>query len=52
MLGDRGLRDPELAPDDRDDLTRGVLAVGRQELEDAPPHRVSQDVEGVHQPPV
>src|SRR5262245_22023220 len=45
----RGLRDPELPLDDGDDITRAVLAAGEQ-LQDAAPDRIAQNVEGMHQP--
>ena len=51
VLGHRGLRDPELALHDRGDRTGRHLVVD-EELEDAPAHRVPEDVEGVHHPPV
>lgn len=51
LLRHRGLGDAELLRDHLHDLARGVLAEG-QELQDATPNRITQDVEGVHQPPV
>ena len=50
MLRHRGLGDAELGLDDFDDLAGAPLALGKQ-FEDAPPHRVAEDVEGVHQAP-
>ena len=47
MLRHRGLRDAELALHDVADRTRGPLAVGHQ-LQDPPPHRVTEDVERFH----
>ncbi len=47
MLRDGRLRDPELGADRGDQLAGRPLAVGQQ-LEDPPPHRVAEDVEGVH----
>src|SRR5215468_3689103 len=49
VLRDRRLGNAELALDDRDDVARAVLAAGEQ-LQDAAPDRVAQDVEGVHHP--
>jgi hypothetical protein len=51
VLGHRRLRDPELRGDHRDDLARGVLALG-QELHDPTPDWISEDVERVHHPAV
>ena len=51
VLRHRRLGDAELTLHDRRDLTRGHL-VGDEELEDAAAHRVAEDVEGVHHPPV
>jgi hypothetical protein len=51
LVRDRGLGGAELAGDDVYDLTRGVLAIG-EELEDATPHRIPEDIERVHQSPV
>ena len=48
MLGDAGLRDAELALNDSDDLARRLLA-RRQQLEDASPDWIAQNVECVHQ---
>src|SRR5262249_5363646 len=48
VLRDRGLGDAELALDDGDDVSRAVLACGEQ-LQDTAPHRIAEDVEGVHQ---
>ena len=47
VLRHRRLGDAELALDHLDDAARRRFAVGEQ-LEDAPAHRVAQDVEGVH----
>lgn len=47
MLGDRGLRDTELALDHATHLAGGLFAVGEQ-LDDAPAYRVTQDLERVH----
>src|SRR5262245_24223308 len=47
MLRDGRLRDAELGLDDRRDGPGRQLAVG-EELEDPPPHRVTEDVERVH----
>jgi len=47
MLGHRRLRDAELLPHDLDDLPGGAFT-REQELEDAPPDRVAQDIERVH----
>jgi hypothetical protein len=47
VLRDRGLRDAELLGDDRNDLTGGVLTI-RQELEDPPSHRITENVERMH----
>jgi len=47
VLGDRGLRDPELGPDGGGEVSRGELARGEQ-LQDPPTHRVAEDVERVH----
>ena len=44
MLGDGGLRDPELLPHDRDDLSRGVAILG-EDLENAPADRIAEDVD-------
>src|SRR5690606_19835323 len=51
LLRDGRLRDAEFPRDDLDDLARCVLALG-QELEDAAPDRIAEDVERVHQAPV
>src|SRR4029453_7955099 len=47
LLGDRRLGDPELGADGRGDGAGGLLAVGQQ-LQDAAPDRVAQDIERVH----
>ena len=47
VLRDGRLRDPELVLDHGTELARGVLAVCEQ-LEDASPHGVAQDVQRVH----
>ncbi len=47
MLGDGRLRHCELGPDDLRDRPGGLFAVGEQ-LQDAPAHRVTEDVERVH----
>ena len=47
VLGDRGLRDPELGLDGGGEIARGQLTRGEQ-LQDPPTHRVTQDVERVH----
>ena len=47
MLRDRRLTDAELGSDDVHDLPGRLLAGGEQ-LEDAPPDRVAEDVERVH----
>ena len=39
---DGGLREPEFRPDDLDDVAGAVLA-GRQQLEDAPTDRITED---------
>jgi hypothetical protein len=44
------LGDTELPRDDRDDLTRSVLAFA--ELEDAPPNEIAENVERVHHDPM
>ena len=46
VLGDGGLGDPELLSDDGDDFSRSE-AVFRQDLQDASPDRITEDVEGV-----
>ena len=51
VLRHRRLGDAELTLHDRRDLTRRHLVVD-EELEDAAAHRVAEDVEGVHHPPV
>jgi len=51
VLRHRRLRDPELGLDRLRDRPRGCLAL-EQEFEDAPAHRVAEDVERVHQLPV
>ena len=38
----------ELALDNRHDFAGAVLPIGQQ-LQDAPPHRIAQDVERVHE---
>jgi hypothetical protein len=48
VLGDRGLRDPELRGDHLDHRSRCELA-GGQQLEDATPHGIGEDLERVHQ---
>jgi hypothetical protein len=48
VLRDRRLRDAELPLHDRGHVAGRPLALGQQ-LQQAPPHRVAQDVEGVHQ---
>src|SRR6185437_16078644 len=47
VLRHRGLADVELLPDDGGQRPGGQLVVGQQ-LEDPPPDRVADDVEGVH----
>jgi hypothetical protein len=47
MLRDTRLGDPELLLDDGADRAGRHLAVGEQ-LEDAPPDRITEDVERVH----
>ena len=47
VLRDRGLRDAELARDDLAEVAGAALAV-REQLDDAPADRVSEDVERVH----
>ena len=47
MLGYRRLGDRELRLDGGADGPRRLLAVGEQ-FENAPPHRIAQDVERVH----
>ncbi len=51
MLGDGGLPDPELAADDLDDLSGRMLAPA-ENLQDAPPHGIGENVERVHHAPV
>jgi hypothetical protein len=48
VLRDRGLSDPELLLNDASDVARRRRAIG-EELEDAPPNRVSEDIERVHE---
>ena len=48
MLGDGGLGDAELAPDDVGDGAGEVLFTGEQ-LEDSSADGVAEDVKGVHQ---
>lgn len=47
LARDSRLRKPELRLHDIDDVAGAALA-GRQQLENAPPHRIAQDVEGLH----
>ena len=47
MLRDRWLRDAELGLDDIADRPRRQLAI-REELEDPPPDRVTEDIERLH----
>src|SRR3954454_16540557 len=51
VLRDGGLRDAELLLDDRADRTRRQLAL-REQLEDASPDGVAEDVERVHGPTI
>ena len=51
VLRHGGLGDPELVLHDPRDRARRQLVVD-EELQDATSHRVAEDVEGVHQPPV
>jgi hypothetical protein len=51
VLGYSGLGDCELVLHDRGDRPRRQLVVDEQ-LQDPASHRVAEDVEGVHQPPV
>jgi hypothetical protein len=48
MLGDSRLRQCELDPDHVRDRARGLLTVGEQ-LQNAPAHRVAEDIERVHE---
>jgi hypothetical protein len=48
---DSRLRKSELRPHDRDYVTGAALA-GGQQLEDAPPDGVAEDVEGLHENPI
>ena len=47
MVRDRGLADAELVLHDAPDVAGGEFAVGEQ-FDDAPAHRVAEDVECVH----
>jgi hypothetical protein len=47
VLGDGRLGDPELLLDDSPDFAGGLLTLGQQ-LEDAAPDRITENVEGVH----
>jgi hypothetical protein len=49
MLRNGSLGDAVLVLDHLDDRAGGQFAIG-EELENAPPHRVAEDVESVHQP--
>src|SRR5688500_3388882 len=51
LLRDRRLRDRELPGDHLYDFARRVLTLGEQ-LEDSTTHRIAEDFEGMHQPPV
>jgi hypothetical protein len=47
MLGDSGLGDAELGPDDVRDRPGGLLTVGQQ-FQNAPAHGVAKNVKRVH----
>src|SRR5688500_8563920 len=51
LLRDRRLRDRELPGDYLYDFARRVLALGKQ-LENSTTHRIAEDFERMHQPPV